>query len=63
MLNHLLSAIGGIVGLMLAWLAIQSLKHRSDPDGDDVLSCSTCGAHACGGCVIGHGEPDTRRTN
>jgi hypothetical protein len=61
MLNHLISAVGGIVGLMLVWLAIQTLKHRSDPDGDDVLSCGTCGAHSCAGCALDHADVVPRR--
>ncbi|HEU4365971.1 MAG TPA: hypothetical protein VFT13_10970 [Candidatus Krumholzibacteria bacterium] len=64
MLAHLLIAAAGIVGLMLAWLAVQSLKRRSDPDGKDVLSCGTCGAHSCGGCALnpadGSPQPGSR---
>ncbi len=53
MIYHLLVAVGGVVGLMTAWLAVQSLKRRSDPDlraGDDVLACATCGLESCLGC-------------
>ena len=62
MLNHLLIAVGGIVGLMLAWLAVQGLKRRSDPHhaGQDVLACHTCGVHTCTGCALhdlSHPEP------
>lgn len=55
MLAHLLTASGVIVGLMLAWLAVQVLKRRSDPDireDEDVLLCGTCGANSCGGCLL-----------
>ena len=58
-LNHLLVAIGGVVGLMLAWLAVQSLKRRSDPSigaDEDVLFCGTCGANSCGGCLLEHSD-------
>ncbi len=61
MLNQLLIAVAGIVGLMLAWLAVQGLKRRSDPGGGDVLSCGTCGAHSCAGCAISHAEPNSQR--
>ena len=56
MLHQMLIAVAAIVGLMLAWLAIQTLKRRSDPEGKDVLSCGTCGAHSCAGCALDHPE-------
>jgi Na+-translocating ferredoxin:NAD+ oxidoreductase RNF subunit RnfB len=65
MLHQLLVAAGAIVGLMLAWLAVQSLKRRSDPSiakGEDVLLCGTCGANSCGGCLLSHADsPSGRR--
>lgn len=63
MLNHLLVAVVVIVGLMLAWLAVQSLKRRSDPDGGDVLSCGTCGAHSCGGCALNPVDESPQRNS
>ncbi|HEX5133203.1 MAG TPA: hypothetical protein VFX92_12045 [Candidatus Krumholzibacteria bacterium] len=53
MLHDLIIAIGGTVGLMVAWVAVQSLKRRSDPTfaaGDDVLACGDCTGGSCNGC-------------
>lgn len=64
MLHQLLVAAGAIVGLMLAWLAVQSLKRRSDPsiaEGEDVLLCGTCGANSCGGCLLNHNDATPAR--
>ena len=52
MIVHVLIATGVVVGLMLALLAVQNLKHRSDPDADTVLSCGSCITHSCGGCAL-----------
>jgi hypothetical protein len=53
MLHNLVIAIGGTVGLMVVWIAIQGLKRRSDPAfhaGDDVLACGDCARGSCSGC-------------
>jgi len=53
MINSLLIGIGGIVGLMLLWIVIQTLWRRVFKDNisdDDVLSgrtkCANCGCTA-----------------
>ena len=61
MLSHLLIAVAAIVGLMFTWLAVQGLKHRSDPGGETVLDCGTCGAHSCGGCTLHENGAHARR--
>jgi hypothetical protein len=53
MIHHLLVSGVAVAGLMLAWIAVQGLKRRTDPDlhhGDDVLACATCGRESCLGC-------------
>ena len=62
MLHQLLTAVGVITGLLVAWTAVQSLKRRTDPHlhpGDDVLAgCGTCSiADACHHVVV-EGIPD-----
>jgi len=52
MIVHLLTAAAVLVGLMLTLLAVQSLKRRSDPGADTVLSCGSCVTHSCGGCAL-----------
>jgi hypothetical protein len=50
MFYHLLIAVLGTAGLLGAWVAVQSLKRRSDPRlgaGDDVLACGGCGSGHC----------------
>lgn len=50
MINSLIIAVGGIVSLMIAWIAVQSIWRKTFSDhisDDDVLvgrtSCSNCG--------------------
>jgi len=53
MVYHLLVATGGMIGLVIAWVAVQGLKRRTDPElgaGDDVLACAACGSESCLGC-------------
>jgi hypothetical protein len=52
MIAHLLTATAVLVGLMLVLLAVQSLKRRSDPDANTVLSCGSCVTHSCFGCAL-----------
>lgn len=54
-------AAGVVVGLMLALLAVQGLKRRSDPGADTVLSCGSCLTHACGGCALHDDGADAHR--
>lgn len=52
MLYHLLVGVVGTAALLGGWMAVQSLKRRSDPSlsrDEDVLACGRCaGEHACG---------------
>jgi hypothetical protein len=51
MLYHLLVGAVGTAVLLGVWVAVQSLKRRSDPnipEGEDVLACGlSCGESAC----------------
>jgi len=45
MLQHFLVGVGGVIGLIAAWVAVQSLARRhlpEPPDDADVPSCGLC---------------------
>ena len=53
MLYHLVTAVGAIVGLGLAWLGIQTLARRpaASAGEPDTLACAFCDGQ--GGCHCG----------